>query len=223
MKTLYLSGVACLALGVGLTTAQGQTYSTLPEGAGPYLRADIGPAFFEDGKITQFGGPSSSSVKYKTGIATDVAIGYAFNKYIATDFQVGLIGAEFKNTPGYYSSNTRLYNVPFLANITLTMPIPRSLVVPYIGVGAGGAEAVFDTDNFFNGTDGVVGSESDTVFAWQAFAGLRFKLNDHMSLGVGYKYFATEDPTFSYPPDSFPVSIQGVMVHSVLFTFNLSF
>ncbi len=223
MKTRYLSGVACLALGFGITATQAQTYSTLPEGAGPYFRADVGPSFFEDGKITQFGVPTSSSVKYKAGLTADAAIGYAFNKYIATDFEMGLSSAEIKDAPGYLSSNTHVYNVPFLVNVTLSCPIPHSVIVPYIGAGMGGSEAVFETDNFFNGADGVVGNESDTVFAWQAFAGLRFKLSDTTSLGIGYKYFATEDPAFTYPPDSFSVGVQGVRAHSVLFTLQVSF
>ena len=70
----------------------------------------------------------------------------------------------------------------------------------------------------------VYGSEDDMVFAWQAFAGLRFQLNPRISFGIGYKYFATGNPTFSYPPSpNFNVGFDGVRTHSVLFTFQMNF
>ena len=46
------------------------------------------------------------------------------------------------------SDNSRLYNVPFLVNATLSFPIPRTNIIPYVGAGVGGADVVFDTDNF---------------------------------------------------------------------------
>jgi opacity protein-like surface antigen len=208
----------------GTAVAQAQTYSYFPEGAGPYFRVGVGPSFFENGQITDFGGPASGRVEYRPGLATDAAVGYAFNKYLATDFELGVVGAEINNVSGFSSRNSYLYNFPFLANVMLSYPIPHSIVTPYIGVGVGGANAVFDTDRFTDGSTTVTGNENDTVFAWQAFAGLRFQLNSRMSFGIGYKYFATGNPTFSYPPSpNFDVGFQGVRTHSVLLTFQMNF
>ncbi|MGB7769505.1 MAG: hypothetical protein WBN22_11715, partial [Verrucomicrobiia bacterium] len=94
--------------------------------------------------------------------------------------------------------------------------------VPYIGAGVGGADVVFDTDQFGpSSSDYVFGSENDVVFAGQVFAGLRFQLNPNISLDLGYKYFATGDPTFSYPnehsPGNFDVGFRGARTHSILF------
>jgi OmpA-OmpF porin, OOP family len=204
--------------------AQAQNYSYFPEGAGPYFRVGVGPSFFENGRITDFGGPTSGRVEYRPGLATDAAVGYAFNKYLATDFELGVVGAEINNVSGFSSRNSYLYNFPFLANVVLSYPIPHSIVTPYIGVGVGGANAVFDTDRFTDGSTIVNGNENDTVFAWQAFAGLRFQLNSRISFGIGYKYFATGNPTFSYPPSpNFDVGFQGVRTHSVLLTFQMNF
>jgi opacity protein-like surface antigen len=224
IKKFSLASMIALALCFGANVAQAQTYSNFPEGAGPYFRVGVGPSFFENGQITDFGGPTSGRVEYRSGFATDAAVGYAFNKYVATDFELGAVGAEINNVPGYSSRNSYLFNFPFLANVTLSYPIPRSIVTPYIGVGVGGANSVFDTDHFSDGSTTVTGSENDTVFAWQAFAGLRFQLNSRMSLGIGYKYFATGNPTFSYPPSpNFDVGFQGVRTHSILFTFQMNF
>ena len=46
--------------------------------------------------------------------------------------------------------------------------------------------------------DYVTGSENDVVFAGQVFAGIAFRVEPTMlSLDLGYKYFATGDPTFT--------------------------
>jgi opacity protein-like surface antigen len=223
MKCRYAIGVAALSLCLGATVAQAQYYSYLPEGAGPTFRVGVGPSFFQDGRITQFGGPVSSTVDYDTGLAADVALGWAFNKYAALDFETGFIGAKINNVPGFFSDNSRIYNVPFLVNFTLSCPIPRTNIIPYVGAGVGGADVVFDTDNFNNGVDEVTGSENDVVFAGQLFAGVRFQLTRHLAFDLGYKYFATGNPTFTYPPDDFNVSFKGARTHSVLFGLTFDF
>jgi opacity protein-like surface antigen len=226
IKKFYLANLVALALCFGANVAQAQTYSYFPEGAGPYFRVGVGPSFFQNGQINNFGGLASGRVEYKTGFATDVAVGYAFNKYLATDFELGVDGAEINNVPGYDSHNSYLYNFPFLANVMLSCPIPHSIVTPYIGVGVGGDNSVFDTDRFTDTNTGnwVSGNENDVVFACQAFAGLRFQLNSRMSFGIGYKYFATGNPTYSYPPSpNFDVGFRGTRTHSVLFTFQMNF
>ena len=240
MKMQQFTMTALSFLCFGALSAQSQTQSQtpppnappppgygyyLPEGAGPYLRAGIGPSFWQDGNINNFGGPTSGKIEFRPGLAADAAIGYAFNNYIATDFEVGFVGAKMRdNIPGFSSDNSYLYNVPFLANVTLSAPIPHTNIIPYIGGGAGGADVVFDTDGFTDGSTVVVGREDDVVWAWQAFAGLKFQLTRNIFIGVGYKYFATEDSSFSYPPaPNFPVGFDGVQTHSVLATFELKF
>ena len=199
-------------------------YYYFPEGAGPYIRAGVGPSFFENGRLTKFGGRANSSVHYDTGLAADMALGYAFNPFISLDFETGYIGARINNVPGHTSDHSSIANVPLLANVTVSMPIPHSNVVPYAGLGVGGAVSVFNTDGLSDGVTTVTGSESDTVGAWQAFAGVRFMLSPRMSLGVGYKYFATDNSTFSYPPSpKFDVGFRGVRTHSVLLTLQADF
>jgi OmpA-OmpF porin, OOP family len=114
-----------------------------------------------------------------------------------------------------------------LLNATLSLPIPHTNIVPYIGGGAGGAVTTFDARSFSAQTAGsptLYGSEDDAVFAYQAFAGVRFMLSRNVSAGVGYKYFATSNPTFSYPPGpNVNTDFEGVRTHSILFTFQVNF
>lgn len=218
----------CLVSGLAAAGAMAQetasSYYYFPEGAGPYFRLEAGPSFFRDGTVKTFGGPASGRVEYNTGGMMNLGFGYAFNQYVAAGLEVGLNGAKIDNAQGYFSDNSRIYNLPFMANVTLSCPLPRTIVTPYVGVGVGGSDAIFDTDGFSDGVDTVVGTEDDVVFAWQAYAGLRFQLSRHVSLGVGYKYFATGDPTFSYPPSPrFDVSFKGVQTHSVLASLQVDF
>jgi opacity protein-like surface antigen len=212
------SAVAAFLLGLGALRAQAQYDNYFPPDAGPIFRISGGPSFFQGGQLTQYGVSVSSPVEYGTGFAFDTAAGWAFNPYAALDFETGLIGAEINNVPGYISDNSYLYNVPLLVNFTLSYPIPHTNLIPYAGAGVGGADVVFYTDQFGPAPNNFVsGSENDVVFAGQAFAGLRFKLSRNFSLDLGYKYFATGDPTFTYPPDNFNVGFQGARTHSVLF------
>ena len=236
MKNRYVAGMVALSLCLGATVAQAQYFYYLPPDEGPILRLGIGPSFFQDSKLTQFSGPgiptsgpTPSTVDYNTGLAFDAAFGWAFNKYAALNFETGFIGAEINNVPGYISDNTRLYNVPFLVNFTLSYPIPRTNIIPYVGAGVGGADMVFDTDNFTQNSSEITisGSENDVVFAGQLFAGVRFKLNRHLSFDLGYKYFATDRPTFSYPAlgggPNLDVGFRGARTHSVLFGLTFDF
>ena len=225
MKRKYCKGIVGAALFCGAITAPAQQYYYLnTEGAGPYVRAGAGPSFFQDGRLNQFGGPANNSVQYDTGLAADGAVGFAFNQIFSVDLESGFIGAHINNVQGYSSRHSSIADVPLLANATFSVPIPRTNIVPYAGIGAGGAISMFDTDGFSDGVTTVFGRETDGVFAYQAFAGVRFMLTPQMSLGVGYKYFATGNPTFSYPPSpNFDVGFQGVRTHSILFTFQFNF
>ena len=227
MKKQFAAGIVALSLGFGAAVAQAQYYYQLPEGAGPYFRMGIGPSFWQNSRVSEPDAlnPSPGTVEYRPGLAVDAAFGYAFNKYIAADFELGYVGAKIDSAAGYFANDSYIYNVPFLANVTLSYPIPRSILVPYIGVGVGGADVTFDADNFQNIATGDVvnGREDDVVFAWQVFAGLKFQLARNLSLGVGYKFLATQNPSFSYPPDDFHVNFDGARTHSVMASLEWKF
>jgi opacity protein-like surface antigen len=101
-------------------------------------------------------------------------------------------------------------------------------VVPYIGGGVGGSATIFDTDGLSNGAVTVVGSDTDVVFAYQGFAGLRFVINTQMSAGAGYKYFASEGSSYRFEslfccgPD-LHIRFEGVSIHMATFNFTLKF
>ncbi|MFZ2225646.1 MAG: outer membrane beta-barrel protein, partial [Candidatus Deferrimicrobium sp.] len=65
-------------------------------------------------------------------------------------------------------------------------------IVPYIGVGIGGASISVDASDDV----GQIVDDDDLVFAYQAMAGVGFAVNQQVTIDLGYKYFATSDPSF---------------------------
>ena len=191
----------------------------------------IGPSFYQNGTLKQFttagfSGPANQPVTYNTGFAFTAAFGYAFNKYVGLDFETGYLYAGIDSVPGYFANGSDISNVPLLVNCTLSLPIPHTILVPYIGGGGGGSVSTFFANAFGdqNNTYTAFNSESEAVYAYQAFAGLNFKLSQAISVGIGYKYFGTGDPTFSYPPGpNLNISFKGVRTHSIMFTFQAKF
>lgn len=76
----------------------------------------------------------------------------------------------------------------YMVNGYYDFQITKSSVVPYLGVGIGGA--------YVNGDLGLGDSDNDTVFAYQFMAGIGFEINPLTILTLGYRYFATTDPGF---------------------------
>ena len=211
-----------------------------PSGQGPYFRFGIGPSFLQDGMLKGFSFASSpgfpgftgpkAKVSYNVGVSGYGAGGFAFNRYVGLDFQVGYSWASIDSVGNYFVHNASIGNLPFLGNLTLSLPIPRTNIIPYIGGGAGGSDSIFDahplqeTVSAPGSQNFVDGSESDVVFAWQAFAGVRFQIDPNISLGVGYNFLFTGNPTFSYPPGpNLNVVFRGVRTHTVMFTLQANF
>lgn len=249
MKPLVATlGAFTLAALVSATTAHAQYRSVSTGNAGFYWGLDVGPTMAEDGHLTDFGGVGSSQeIDYDVGIRMNMAGGYAFNQNFATELELGWSLNTIDSIQGADISDTWFSTVPILANVVLQFPIPRTVLVPYIGAGVGGAVTIFDTDGLFQplpggggaggvgvagppGPAGVVlhGSDSDFVFAWQAKAGLNFELNDMISLGIGYRFLWIDESSYSYeaawfrgPDLNFGISKH--LSHTVALTFQMRF
>ena len=227
-KVSLLFTVVSLATLLTPSSSPAQQRSFITRDAGPYFRFDLGPTFTEDGRLTELGsGSGGNEVRYDTGFTFDASAGYAFNNWVAAELQLGTTWNEIDSVEGVRMNDTFLFNVPIMANVILQWPIPRTRLVPYLGGGVGGSTTVFDTDGFDDGVVTLVGSDSDFVFAWQGFAGLRFEINERMFLGLAYKYLATGDSSYEYEalfggPD-FDLGIEGTRSHTVTFSFSMKF
>jgi opacity protein-like surface antigen len=106
------------------------------------------------------------------------------------------------------------YQVPLLGNLELKLHTD-SIVVPYVGIGAGGdySEARIHTPGFFGFGDGLGQTRDDQISpAAQGTAGVRFRINPMFDVGVGYKFLA-----------DFPNSGRYIATHAVEATFSVKF
>ncbi len=194
-----------------------------------YLRLDIGPAFVQGGALEQFGERANADVDYKAGLALSGAVGYHFIPDFAAELEFGAVCADVKSVPGFYSYDTYLNHVVFLVNLVYSRQLPHTRLVPHVGAGLGGAVAVFGTDGLGDGQIEVIGEETDFVFAWQVFAGIRIALSPVASLGVTYKYFGAEDSSFSFPPahpwlgPNMAIAFEGVRAHALTVSLRVEF
>jgi len=168
-----------------------------------YWRVDAGASIPQDGHIEELGPWSAGQkISYDVGFNLDAGFGYAFNKYFATEFELGGTWNYIDSVKGASLDDTSVGTMPILGNIILQYPIPQTLIVPFIGAGIGGAATFFDTDGFYTRVPGgsvtINGSDSDFVFAWQAIAGVRMDVNDRMSLGVSYRYLSVDPASYSF-------------------------
>jgi opacity protein-like surface antigen len=211
------------------SSGQAQQPVFVTRDSGPYFRVDVGAAIPQDGRLDRFGSfPAGNEVRYEAGFNSSLAGGFAFSRYLAAELELGANGNQIDSVKGFAVTDTFLYHFPILANGVLRCPIPQTRLVPYVGGGVGGSSTVFDTQGFSNRAFTLIGSDSDFVFAWQAFAGLRFELNEQMSLGLGYKYFAADSSSYRFSsrfhggPD-LSLSFQGMRSHLATASFTFKF
>lgn len=80
-------------------------------------------------------------------------------------------------------------SLALLGNLYYDLPLTGPLR-PYVGAGVGLARVELEESVDFFG-------DEDDVLAYQALLGVAVPLTDALALQLGYRYFATNDPTFN--------------------------
>jgi opacity protein-like surface antigen len=116
-------------------------------------------------------------------------------------------------------------NFPLLANLVFQYPC-RCGFTPFAGGGLGPSFSILNADAIVANGSVIDGSDADVVFAYQLFAGLRYRLNERMELGATYKYFVADgadwDADVFLGPDS-SIEFDDTQTHIVAFTFDFRF
>jgi opacity protein-like surface antigen len=186
---------------------------------GFYLGADAGVASAESTSLREYpDAPPGNKVKFYNGARLSLGAGYRFTDWFSLGAETGFIANEIKN------ADAALVQAPILGVVEFRLP-NRSPVEPFAGAGAGVSLSVLgiNDDTLADGGTNVDGADSDAVFAWQAYGGLRFRLTDHLSLGAVYKYFSAEAPEWKVENTSQSVRFGRARVHSVSVVFNANF
>ena len=211
------SGIAFAAL-----TAPGQA-------TGFYVRGDFGGQVTQDVSLQSFFGEPlapNAKVKFDPGIRLAFAGGYHVTDWFGAEVETGVMANNISSITGASRvDNATFSNVPFLLNARFECPSKKFPVSPYFGGGLGMSASSIDADHIDLGGTSYEGSMSTVVFAYQAFGGLRFRINDRMGVSLEYHYFATTDSSWdvgSSASTSNKMKIAGTQTHaaSVAFVFR---
>ncbi len=100
--------------------------------------------------------------------------------------------------PGPLSPTLRAARGSYAEMVNVIYDVPLGWPVsPHLGVGAGAAQT------YLHASIPVVGTtvdSTDTVFAYQAIAGLRYDINPNLEFDIDYRYFATATQHFTAEP-----------------------
>lgn len=149
---------------------------------GTYVAGRAGASLLSDSDITIAGVPSGS-VSYKTGLDAAFALGYSYVPG-RVEVEVAYNTNEIDGSSDSYDSLALMFNA--YAEF-FDQDVGFTSISTYVGGGFGAAQLTLDaatTDN------------SDIVFAWQLAFGLGLELSQRLIVDLGYRHFATADPSF---------------------------
>jgi opacity protein-like surface antigen len=179
--------------------------SVTPPRPGAYVSGFLGITVPKDtGVVTaQNGSFFSDQVEFDPGIDIGGTGGYDFG-FVRLEGELSYKHGEIKNISdsatgvSYGNPDGSLGALAMLANCFIDLH-NATPITPYVGGGLGFA-VLHLSDTF--ATVGATrqqfyDSDDDTVFAYQAGAGLDLAINRRYSLDLGYRYFATDKAHFS--------------------------
>ena len=202
-----------------------------------YIKGDLGGNLTSDSQGSIRGDPAFGYIfgtrnialkaRFEPGERAGLACGYQITDWFAAE---GEIGAVVNEVEGVGFRDGTFASVPFLFNVKLQYP-NHTHWTPYIGAGLGVSAAILDADtiiasNTFTDFQRVHTSGADAVFAYQAFAGLRYRLNERMGLSVEYRYLATEAPEWDLEIGGGPhatLSLGRIETHAFSLAFDYRF
>jgi len=193
-------------------------FASADEHHGLYFNADVGGTLVNSTALNEFpDAPPGGKVEFNPGMRLSAGGGYRVNDWFSAGGELGFMWNTFKDADGYFSQT------PLLANIEFRLP-NRSPIVPFIGGGPGMSFNTiwFDNDSLGNGSR-VDGAAGDVVFAWQAYGGLRFKINEYMSAGVVYKYLDAQASKFDVDNTSQDIRFGKTHTHCISACFSMSY
>ncbi len=165
---------------------------------GFYLAGHLGPTYLDDSQVKSDDG-TRLDLEFDPGYHYGLALGYDTGGYFSkSDNVTGRIEIEFAqrvNDVDQVEQNKVLR--PGGGDLTVTSIMVNSWVdietatifVPYFGVGIGAGRLELDNVSFSD--------DDDTQFAYQIGGGVGLPVNNHVTLSLGYRYFATFDATLT--------------------------
>ncbi len=193
-----------------------------------YVEGDIGGAVTMDTELKEFFGPvlPNSEITFDPGLRLGLRGGYGVTDWFDAEVETGFVANAIDSATGATETDASLTNIPLLLNARFHCPALHRFS-PYFGGGLGFSTTVLSGDDLVIGGTGMDGSTAGVVFAYQAFAGVRFAINERMGLSVEYHYFATTSAEMSADVTvgtfSDDVRIGGTATHAATIAFDYRF
>ncbi len=187
-------------------------------------RVDLGGTIPQNPSLTEFGGPvSGEKLELDPGFQCDVAVGYRITPWLEVGPEFGFTLNGVDSIGGWSYPDTSLDQILLMANVRVQYP-PESRLAPFVGAGVGGVASflTFGESDYYCYCE-PAGTGSDFVLGFQVFGGLRYRVADDLSLGVVYRYLATDRQHWGvewWDGTEFGVSVDSVRLHSVCLVFS---
>ncbi len=142
---------------------------------------------------------AAAGYRFRSGLQAELELGYRRSRFgEATRIEAGH-GAAASTLSGKFPVDGRLNTLSLMANGTYSLRMRRFR--PYAGLGLGLATHMAKIDPVTVRSNGAAytafaTSDNATVFAYQAMAGLGYRVTRRMEIRLGYRYFATLKPDF---------------------------
>lgn len=227
MKTTSATRIL-LTLGAITTSA---LTSAQAEAGRFYLQGDVGAAITSDVELNEFFGPvaADSQINLNPGVRLGVRGGYGVTDWFAAEVETGFTINSIDSITGGSTDDASLTQVPFLVNARFECPACERFT-PYFGGGVGFSSTILYGDRIQVGSSPQLdGSVGGLAFAYQAFVGVRYRLNERMGISLEYHFFGTEssdlelDGTVLGTVPSDEVHLGSTATHAITAAFDYRF
>lgn len=194
-----------------------------------YVKADAGGVVTTDTDLEEFFGQAlapNSEVSFDPGFHLGLRGGYGVTDWFDAEVETGFSVNRIDSITGASEADGDVTNIPVLANARFHCPALHR-ISPYFGAGLGFASTVIWADDIVIGATTMDGSTSGLVFAYQAFAGVRYAINEQMGISLEYHYFGTTsaemDAAVVVGTTSDELKLGGMSSHIVTLAFDYRF
>jgi len=194
MQSMSTKSNRPICLAAGLLTIAGLSAVHAEQGKF-YVAADAGAVVTTDTELKEFFGEPlapNAELSFDPGFRLGVRGGYGVTDWFDAEVETAIMANNISSVTGASETDASLANIPLLINARFHCPAFHG-VSPYFGGGLGMSTTVLTADDLVIGNTILDGSTAGIAFAYQAFAGIRFAINERMGLSLEYHYFATTD------------------------------
>jgi len=225
---MNIKSIQPVCLTVGFLTIAALSISHAEQGKF-YVAADAGAAVTVDTDLEEFFGvplAPNSELTFDPGFRLGVRGGYGVTDWFDAEVETAIMVNNIDSATGATEADGSLANFPLLINARFQCPAFHR-VSPYFGGGLGFSSTILSADELIIGTTALDGNTAGIAFAYQAFAGIRFAINERMGLSLEYHYFATTDVemdadvSVGVPSDE--LKIGGTATHAATIAFDYRF